>query len=460
MAIPTWNTDWFPLPGKAVVDRDRQQVAAVSRTPGNLDLFVIGFDNRIWSTFWSATGGWHGDWFALPGQAVFDRNTQQVTAVSRAPGNIDLFVIGVDNRVWSTIWTDLRGWNADWFALPGKALFDHLHQRVAALARTPRNLDLFVLGVDNRAWSTFWTTAGGWNGDWFALPGHAVFDHQLQHIAAVSRTPGNLDLFAVGFDNHAWSTFWSDASGWHNDWFPLPGRARFDHLTQHIAAVARAPGHLDLFALGFDKRAWSTFWRAAGGWNGDWFALPGQAVFGGDRQQIAAVSRATGNLDLFVLGIDNRGWSTFCNDVNGWSRDWFPLPGQAVFNRATQQLAAVARTQSNLDLFVIGFDKRIWSTFWGQHDAHPAIRLRAVAKQGRFVEVVGAGFTPNQAVKVGYDIVAGSAPTTHQLGEDTLTCDAAGAFVDRIQVNLGGTISAAQAQATDLASNVVAMASI
>jgi hypothetical protein len=41
------------LPGQAVFDRAVQQVAAVSRAPGNLDLFVIGFDNHIWSTFWA-----------------------------------------------------------------------------------------------------------------------------------------------------------------------------------------------------------------------------------------------------------------------------------------------------------------------------------------------------------------------------------------------------------------------
>lgn len=46
-----WNRDWFPLPGEAVFDRNKQQIAAVSRAPGNLDLFVIGFDNHVYSTF-------------------------------------------------------------------------------------------------------------------------------------------------------------------------------------------------------------------------------------------------------------------------------------------------------------------------------------------------------------------------------------------------------------------------
>ena len=101
-----WNNDWFPVPGQAVFDRDKQQVAAVSRAGGNLDLFVIGFDNHIWTTFWNQDNGWNADWFPVQGQAVFDRDKQQVAAVSRAGGNLDLFVIGFDNHIWTTFWAE------------------------------------------------------------------------------------------------------------------------------------------------------------------------------------------------------------------------------------------------------------------------------------------------------------------------------------------------------------------
>lgn len=362
MAISTWNPDWFALPGEAVFDCDRQQVAAVARTPANLDLFVIGADNRVWTTFWSEAGGWNTDWFPLPGDAVFNRATQKIAAVSRAPGNLDLFVIGFDNRVWSTFWTDLLGWHGDWFPLPGKAVFDHQTQQIAAVARTPLNLDLFVIGFDQHAWSNAWSTAHGWLADFFPLPGHAVFDHHFQRIEVVARAPGNLDLFILGLDHHAWSTFWSDTDGWHDDWFPLPGRTQFDR-NQHIAAVARTPDHIDLFAIGADNHVWTTFWSVARGWHGDWFLLPGDAVFDNARQQVTAVARAPGQLDLFVPGVDNRGWSTTWSDAGGWSGDWIALPGQAVCNRATQQLAVVARGQAKLDVFVIGVDNHVWSTF-------------------------------------------------------------------------------------------------
>ena len=266
MTFQIWNPDWFPLPGQAVFDREKQQIAAVSRAAGNLDLFVVGNDDRVWSTFWPVpgSGNWNADWFPLPGQARFGHLTQQVVAVSRTHNNLDLFVIGNDGRVWSTFWPapGTGNWNADWFALPGKAVFDGETQRIAVVSRAPGNLDLFVIGNDDRIWSTFWTAEHGWNADWFPLPGQARFGHLTQQVVAVCRTPTNIDLFVIGNDNHVWSTFWPvpGTGNWNADWFQLPGQAVFDHENQRLAVVSRAAANLDLFVIGNDDHVWSTFW--------------------------------------------------------------------------------------------------------------------------------------------------------------------------------------------------------
>jgi hypothetical protein len=135
-------------------------------------------------------------------------------------------------------------------------------------------------------WTTFWPDKEkdqvGWNrGDWFPLPGRARFDHTTQQIAAVSRGPGNLDLFMIHSDGRVWTTFWNEQAGWDRDpgpdggvnpeghFFPLPGRARFDHTTQQIAAVSRGPGNLDLFMIHSDGRVWTTFWNEQAGWDRD-----------------------------------------------------------------------------------------------------------------------------------------------------------------------------------------------
>ena len=90
---------------------------------------------------------------------------------------------------------------------PGQHVFDNKAQQIAAVSRGPNNLDLFVLGLDNRAYTHFWN--GQWNGDWFPLPGQHVFDNKKQQIAAVSRGHQNLDLFVLGFDNRAYTHFWN-----------------------------------------------------------------------------------------------------------------------------------------------------------------------------------------------------------------------------------------------------------
>ncbi|MDQ1832038.1 CV39L family lectin [Massilia scottii] len=359
-----WAADWFLIPGPTVFEHNEQGIAAVARAPGILDLFVIGFDNRVWSTYWTEATGWNADWFPLPGGARFDHKHQQVSALSRAPGILDLFVIGSDNHVWSTYWTEASGWSREWFRIPGAAVFDHRKQRVAAVARAPGILDLFAIGADDRVWSTYWTEASGWNRDWFRLPGRATFDHNTQQVTALARAPGNLDLFVIGFDNKVWSTYWSDATGWSSDWFALPGTRRFNRTSQQVAAVARAPGILDLFVIGFDNQVWSTYWTAASGWNSDWFRLPGGATFNHDTQHVTALARAPGKLDLFLVGFDNRVWSTYWSEATGWSGDWFQLPGGTTFDHTRQQIAALARTSGILDLFAIGYDNRVRSTYW------------------------------------------------------------------------------------------------
>ena len=258
---------------------------------------------------------WSPDWFPLPGQGSVRPVNRRLAVVSRTKNNLDLFVIGNDDRVWSTFWTE-HGWNADWFPLPGQARFDHLTQQVVVVSRTPTNLDLFVIGNDNHVWSTFWPVqgSGNWNPDWFPLPGQAVFDREKQRLSVVSRAPDNLDLFVIGNDDRVWSTFWPiRGRKWNPDWFPLPGQARFGHLTQQVVAVARTPTNLDLFVIGNDGHVYSTFWpvQGNGNWNAEWFPLPGQAVFDRDNQRLAVVSRTKNNLDLFVIGNDNHAWSTF-----------------------------------------------------------------------------------------------------------------------------------------------------
>jgi hypothetical protein len=368
-----WRPEWFRLPGQAVFDRQKQQVTAITRTPCHLDLFVIGFDNRVWTTFWTEERGWNQDWFHVPGEAFFDREKQHVTAVSRHHGHLDLYVIGFDNRVWTTFWHEEGGgWHGSWFHVPGNAVFDHETQRVAAVSRHRDQLDLFVIGLDNRVWTTFWSQVGGWHQIWFHVRGPTPFDHTKQHVAAVSRAPGQLDLFAIRSDNRVMTTFWSQGApdgGWLPHWFPVRGTHVFDHQHQQVAALSRKPGQLDLFAIGFDNRVWTTFWSKdapEGGWHTDWFPVADQAIFDFQKQRVTAVSRHAHQLDLFVVGPENHVWTMFWTQGRPWHPHWFAVPGLTAVDREKQHVAAVSRSPGHLDLFAIDGEDHVASTFWGQ----------------------------------------------------------------------------------------------
>ena len=364
------------------------------------------------------TAGWNQEWFPVPGQHVFDREKQQVAAVSRAPGNLDLFVIGFDNHIWTTFWNDAGRLEPGMVpGCPGSMC------STARSSRSPRSRGLQATWTCSSSAST--TTSGPRSGtmpsagtrNGSRLPGQHVFDREKQQVAAVSRAPGNLDLFVIGFDNHIWTTFWNDCRrlepglvpgsraacvrpreaagrrGLAGSRQPGPVRHRIrqphlDHVLERCrrlepgmvpgcpgsmcstARSSRSPRSRGLQATWTCSSSDSTTTSgprsgtmpSAGTRTGS--RLPGQHVFDREKQQVAAVSRAPGNLDLFVIGFDNHIWTTFWNDAVGWNQEWFPAPGQHVFDREKQQVAAVSRAPGNLDLFVIGFDNHIWTTFW------------------------------------------------------------------------------------------------
>jgi hypothetical protein len=357
---------WFQLHPETTFDHTTQEMSVVSRTPNNLDLFVIGFDNVVYSNFWSAAGGWNpGGWFQLHPEFKFDHTKQKIAAVSRSPNNLDLFVIGMDNAVWTTYWNSHDGWNPNgWFQIHPETKFDHTTQKLAAIARSPNNLDLFVIGFDNVVYSAYWSPASNWGG-WFQLHPETKFDHTRQQLAVVSRTPNNLDLFVIGFDNVVYSNYWSAAGGWNpGGWFQLHPETKFDHTTQQLSVVSRSPNNIDIFVIGFDNVVYSIAWSAAGGWSG-FFQLHPETKFDHTEQKIASVSRTPNNLDLFVIGFDNVVYSNYWSAAGGWNPGgWFQLDPATVFDHTTQQLGVVSRTPNNLDLFVIGFDNVVWSTFW------------------------------------------------------------------------------------------------
>jgi hypothetical protein len=60
----TWDP-WFQIRPERVFDHTAQQVTAVARNDHHVDLFVIGFDNAVWSCWWDSDGGDWRPWFQI-----------------------------------------------------------------------------------------------------------------------------------------------------------------------------------------------------------------------------------------------------------------------------------------------------------------------------------------------------------------------------------------------------------
>ena len=88
-------------------------MTAVSRSTDKLDVFVVGTDNFIYTAAWEPAfaDGWHGWWGLNGGRAV---HQSFITCVSRRPNFLDVFVVGLDGRAYTAAWSPGNTWGGWW----------------------------------------------------------------------------------------------------------------------------------------------------------------------------------------------------------------------------------------------------------------------------------------------------------------------------------------------------------
>ena len=179
-----------------------------------------------------------------------------------------------------------------------------------------------------------------------------------------------------------------DPRRWSGGFRVAEPAVRSSHPGGGIAAVSRAPDHLDVFWAGDDGAIWTTWWNAqhnGGRWNTP-FPITGPNV-APPGAQVATVSRRPNHLDVFWA--DNGGaigtqWWNGDADDGAWSAHQpFRLtdvnvvpPGGAV--------AVVSRQPEHLDAFWADNGGAIGTQWWngqtpnGQWNQHPAFRITGV----------------------------------------------------------------------------------
>jgi len=143
---------------------------------------------------------------------------------------------------------------------------------ISALARVPEHLDVFWVDGDGRVTSSWWHDGMPWSGK-FSIGG---FFPAGAHVASVSRMPDHLDLFVTGNDGRVYTSWWHEGQPWSgaaDNWASIGG---FFPPGAPVAAVSRAPDHLDLFITGNDGLVYSSWWHDGRPWSGaadNWFLV-------------------------------------------------------------------------------------------------------------------------------------------------------------------------------------------
>ena len=314
-AAAPWSP-WRPIGGQFP---EGNTVTAVSRNPNQIDLFTIGGNGHVYTSWWTNGSDWSGlkGWLGIGFQFPAG-NT--VTAVSRNPNQIDLFTIGGNGHVYTSWWTNgsdwsgLKGWLGIGFQFPAG-------NTVTAVSRNPNQIDLFAIGGNGHVYASWWTNGSDWSG----LKGWLDIGFQFpagNTVTAVSRNPDQIDLFAIAGNGHVYTSWWTTGSnwsglkGWRDIGFLFPAG-------NTVTAVSRNPGQIDLFTVGGNGHVYTSWWT-----NGsDWSGLKGWRDIGGVFPAGAAVSAASRNpnqIDLFVVHGDGVVYTTWWTAGADWV-PWHPV---------------------------------------------------------------------------------------------------------------------------------------
>ena len=346
-------------------------LSAVGRRPDQLDVFICGNDGAVYTNWWNPGDMWPGaqnDWAYIGG---FFPPGAPVTAVSRNPDQIDLFICGNDGVVYTNWWNPGDQWpgrDNNWAPIGG---FFPPGARVAAVGRRPDQLDLFVCGNDGVAYTNWWNPGDQWPGrdnDWAPIGG---FFPPGASIAAVSRNPDQIDLFICGNDGVVYTNWWNPGDQWpgrDNNWASIGG---FFPPGAPPAAVARRQDQLDVFICGYDGVVYTNWWNPGDMWPGaqnDWAPIGGFFPRG---TSISAVSRNPDQLDIFICGYNGLVYTNWWNPGDQWpgrNNDWASIGGTFP---AGAPPAAVSRNPDQLDVFITGNDGVVYTNWWNPSDQWP-----------------------------------------------------------------------------------------
>ncbi|MDQ3978618.1 MAG: hypothetical protein M3314_03575 [Actinomycetota bacterium] len=217
--------------------------AIVSWSPGRLDVFVRGGDDKLWQRFSDSGGATWSGWLQPVGDDGVLASAPEVS--SRGPGLLDVFVRGTDGNIYQR-WWDGGSWNPFWVTHGQPPV--GTRGEPATASQDVDHSDLFVRGGDDKLWQRSWSWQSGWS-DWFQPVGNEGV--LASSPDAASWGTGNLLVFVRGTD---WGMYLLRYGGGWGGWARIGGSA---DVTEHTPGVtSRGSNRYDMFVRGTDSRVW------------------------------------------------------------------------------------------------------------------------------------------------------------------------------------------------------------
>ncbi len=310
---PGPRIEWYP------VFAPHARLAAISRSPGLVDLFGVDARGTLVST-WRAPNGFQS-WFPISAPNMFPPGAA-VAATARNPEQLDVFAVANDGRIMSAYWNPQSSWV---HAFPISPLNSSAPgAQIAAVSRSNDDLDVFVIGDPGTVSSAWWHPSRGWGFTWTVSPLDSYSDPGSP-IAAVSRGPGLLDVFWIERGGPVRSIHWE--GGWGDVQTVTDRPASWWGGVSVVARKVDMTGnpladndHMDVFSVADNGRILHSTWRCADDnfvWN------PSRTrELGTSANALSAVAPWAGTIHVVGKRADGTLHKTWYEDVERGSLIW------------------------------------------------------------------------------------------------------------------------------------------
>ena len=343
-----------------------------------INLFVRRADGKLWERFWNgSTWTWVDTGKQVFGGAVpLVRGNRSST--SGAAIRINLFVQGADRKLWERYW---NGTTWTWVDTGRQVDGEPLVIGRGNLASTDGSairINLFVRGVDGRLWERYWN-GGTWT--WVDTGKRVAGDPIAIVRGDVTDLDGSdlrINLFVRGTDGTLWERYWN-GSTW--TWIDTGKKVVDDPVAiarGNVGSAGAAGVRINLWVKALDGKLWERYWNGST-WT---WADAGRGIVGRVvpvvRGNKASVSGADVRINLFAQGTDGRLWERYWNGSTwSWGDTGRNIDGEPVV-LLRGNAGSVDPTAVRINLFVPElqvsmsggssphphYDLRLWQRYW------------------------------------------------------------------------------------------------